>query len=121
VANPVYVRIEVEAVVALADTEDAGAAITRLNDELVRYLSPWFYDAARATLGGRYVDEDAISTFIETRPYVDELWELRLWYDPAPGAFEWFFLTSARQHRISTLPVRHRPPPAQAERDLTSD
>jgi hypothetical protein len=120
VANPVYVRIEVEAVVALADTEDAGAAITRLNDELVRYLSPWFYDAARATLEGRYVDEDAISTFIETRPYVDELWELRLWYDPAPDAFEWFFLTSARQHRISTLPVA-RPPPAQAERDLTSD
>ena len=105
VVNPVYVRIEVVAVVGFADTEDAGGAITRLNDELVRYLSPWFYDPARAALGGRYIDEDAISTFIETRPYVDELWELRLCYDPPTDGLEWFFLTSARQHAISQPPA----------------
>ncbi len=105
VVNPVYVRIEVVAVVGFADTEDAGGAITRLNDELVRYLSPWFYDAARAALGGRYIDEDAISTFIETRPYVEELWELQLCYDPPAAALDWFFLTSARQHRIWQPPA----------------
>ena len=69
VANPVYVRITVSVMVQFSGDEDTGAAITRLNDELVRYLSPWFYNAARAATQGHYVSEDEIEAFIETQAW----------------------------------------------------
>jgi hypothetical protein len=101
VVNPVYVRIQVTAVVQFVDGEDAGAAIARLNGELVRYLSPWYYDAARAALGGRYVADDEISTFIETRPYVEELLAFTACQLAPAGEPDWCFLTSAQQHQIT--------------------
>ncbi len=102
VVNPVYVRIQVTTTVQFRDEDDPGAFIDQLNQELVQYLSPWFYDVARATEGGRYVTEDDISEFIQTRPYVAAMLSLKLEYAPATKDLDWYFLTSAKQHRIST-------------------
>ena len=100
VVNPLYVRIEVNAVVQFREDSNAGAPARRLNDELVLYLSPWFYDAARAAKGGRYVSEADISEFIQTRPYVVEMISISLDYEPEREPLEWYFLTSAQQHQI---------------------
>lgn len=100
VVNPTYVRITVEATVQFSGTEDVGAAIARLNDELVRYLSPWFYDAARAAKGGRYVAKDEIEAFIEAQPMVDGLWDFDISYDRSIDDLDWYFLTSAKEHDI---------------------
>jgi hypothetical protein len=100
VVNPLYVRIEVNAVVQFREDSNAGAPVQRLNDELVLYLSPWFYDAARAAKGGRYVSEADISEFIQTRPYVAEMISISLDYEPDREPLEWYFLTSAQQHQI---------------------
>lgn len=100
VSNPVYVRITVTAVVQFSDSEDPGACIRRLNDSLVKYLSPWFYDAARAVKGGDYASEDEIVEFVLTQPYVDALVSIGFDYDPETKNIDWYFLTSAEQHCI---------------------
>ncbi len=101
VVNPVYVRITVFATVTFQTGEAAGARIGQLNSELVEYLSPWFYDAARAAQGGDYATQDAISEFIQNRPYVAALSQFNLHYDPEPKDLDWYFLTSAAVHHIT--------------------
>lgn len=100
VVNPAYVRIRVDAEVIFRDVTGGGDGIDRLNSELVEYLSPWFYDAARAASGGSYASENAITRFIQTRPYVGALIEVHFDYDPLPETLDWYFLTSAKSHSI---------------------
>jgi hypothetical protein len=107
VINPVYVRVQVEAEVAFRTGPEGGDA-DRLNGDLIAWLSPWFYDARRAALQGRYASEADVGEFIRTRPYVDGVLSLRLNYDPAPEALEWYFLTSAAAHLVN-LPVPAEP------------
>jgi hypothetical protein len=99
VVNPVYVRVRVEAEVVFRAGPEGGDA-DRLDAELVAYLSPWFYDAARAAREGRYASEADVSEFIQSRPYVESLLFLELAHEPAPEALEWYFLTSAERHLI---------------------
>jgi hypothetical protein len=103
VDNPLYVRITVEATVVFRSGQGAGDAISRLNDDLVLYLSPWFYDAERAAKGSRYWEEAEVSAFIQTRPYVDQLRKLKLSGDLASELQEadWCFVTSAQSHDIT--------------------
>ncbi|HZE68837.1 MAG TPA: baseplate J/gp47 family protein [Pyrinomonadaceae bacterium] len=101
VVNPIYVRITVNTVVLFQGSSDTGASIKRLNEELVDYLSPWFYDAARAAQGGRYISEADISEFIRTRPYVELMISINLKHEPPRQYLDWYFLTSAQQHQIS--------------------
>ncbi len=101
VVNPVYVRIEVITTVEFVSGEDTGACIDRLNDELVEYLSPWYYDASRARTEGQYASESEISEFIQTRPYVAAMFSIEFYYDPDPAGLDWYFLTSAIEHDIS--------------------
>jgi hypothetical protein len=103
VVNPVYVRITVDASVQFTRDSDPGTNIERLNTDLVDYLSPWYYDAARAARQGRYASEADISEFIQTRPYVEGLDCITFSYDPAPETLEWCFLTSAPAHRITPV------------------
>src|SRR5262249_5519194 len=85
------------------DGSDSGGGSDELNSDLVEYLSPWFYDAARAAKRGDYASEESISQFIQTRPYVDALIRLRLHYDPPRETLSWFFLTSAESHSITAV------------------
>ena len=101
--NPNYVRIGVSTFVQFRDDEDPGANIVRLNDELVKYLSPWFFDAARAERGARYASESDISEFIQTRPYVEAMDSISFRYEPEPQTLDWYFLTSAKQHSIKEV------------------
>lgn len=100
VVNPVYVRVQVEAEVAFRTGPEGGDA-GRLNGDLIAWLSPWFYDARRAALQGRYASEGDIAEFIHSLPYVEGVLSLRLHHDPAPEALEWYFLTSDTAHLIN--------------------
>lgn len=100
VVNPVYVRITVTTVIQFRDEDDPGTSIERLNQDLINYLSPWFYDAARAARGASYVSEEDISEFVQTRPYVAAMISIGFEYDPPWQSLEWYFLTSAKQHSI---------------------
>lgn len=100
VVNPNYVRIEVTATVRFRLDQDQGVCIDQLNDELVKYLSPWFYDAARAAKRGHYASQADICEFIQTRPYVDSMISIAFEYQPKPATLDWYFLTSAKKHQI---------------------
>jgi hypothetical protein len=102
VVNPNYVRIRVRAELRLRAGVDAGGALDRLDAELVRYLSPWFYDAARAARGGQYASQDDIAAFLESRPEVDSVASIAFEYDPPSSqqGTDWVFLTSAESHDL---------------------
>ncbi len=107
VVNPVYVRIKVIAAIQFRDETDTGANVKRMNDDLLGYLSPWFYDAERAARQGNYASEDDITEFIQTRPYVAAVETLRFEYSPADrSALEWYFLTSSEAHDITDATYR---------------
>ncbi len=106
VENPRYVRVKVRAEVMFREStaETGGGGADRLNSDLISYLSPWFYDAQRATLNGDYATSDAIAQFIESRPYVEALVTLQLVHDPPLASEPWYFLTSATTHDITAAP-----------------
>lgn len=107
VVNPVYVRIRVIAAIQFRDETDTGANVKRMNDDLVGYLSPWFYDAERAARQGNYASEADITEFIQTRPYVAAVLSLEFEYSPPDrSALEWYFLTSAEAHDITDAGYR---------------
>lgn len=96
VSNPAYVRITVTADVVFMD----GGTPQRLNTDLIGYLSPWYYDVARAAEGGRYVSEDAIAAFIRNRPYVAAILTISYGYSPDRADLQWYYMTSALEHHI---------------------
>ncbi|MCE9672074.1 baseplate J/gp47 family protein [Myxococcus stipitatus] len=102
VVNPIYVRVTVTARVRFRDGAQPGENLERLDRDLVEYLSPWYYDAERATRSGQYASEADISEFIQTRPYVSLLSSLELRHSPEPAALDsdWYFLTSAPHHDL---------------------
>ena len=104
VVNPIYVQIEVHAKVVFQDAAGvdsaSGGGIDGLNADLIQYLSPWFYDAERAALRGNYASRDAITQFIQSRPYVESLIDIQLTHTPHPASLSWYFLTSAPAHVI---------------------
>ncbi len=104
VTNPNYVRVEVKSEVTFYDSNDVGSYIKRLNNELIQYLSPWFYDIERASKKGDYASPADISHFIQTRNYVKEMLSINLNYLPAENIneFEHYFLTSALEHQITS-------------------
>ncbi|MCP3063928.1 baseplate J/gp47 family protein [Myxococcus sp. K38C18041901] len=100
--NPLYVRVKVDAQVRFRAGEETGASLERLDRELVEYLSPWYFDASRATRQGQYGSSADVSDFIQTRPYVEELLSLELAHTPRPESLEsdWYFLTSETRHAL---------------------
>jgi len=104
VTNPVYVRIEVIADVVFKQENDSAENIKRLNNEIIEYLSPWYFDEAREATQGNYASIDDISLFIQTRTYVNRLDSIELNYFPKINELEtdWYYLTSANQHSITT-------------------
>lgn len=102
VVNPNYVRITVDATVQFYDNEAPGSLTDRLNDDLIEFLSPWFYDATRVATHGTYASLADISEFIRTRPYVESLFDAdRIFGDG--GCRNWRFLTSAHAHQIRSI------------------
>ncbi len=78
VRNARYVPVMVRLGVRFMPGQDEGFARKRLNDDLVRYLSPWAYDeGAELMIGGR-IYASSILDFVDRRDYVDYVAELKL-------------------------------------------
>jgi hypothetical protein len=105
VVNPVYVRVTVIAQVIFGSSTDGSGGVTELNSDLILYLSPWFYDAARAASRDSYASKDSIRRFIEARDYVTAVVEISLQYDCAGDTLPCYFLTSALSHQIAVAPT----------------
>jgi hypothetical protein len=78
VRNARYVAVQVRIGVRFRAGIDAGFAQRRLNDDLIRFLSPWaFDDGAELTIGGR-IYANSIVDFIDRRDDVDFVAEIKL-------------------------------------------
>ena len=87
VQNARFVALKVRVGVRFMPGEDEGYSRQRLNDELNRFLSPWAYEeGADLVIGGR-IYASSIIDFIESRPEVDYVAELKLFTDET-GVFK---------------------------------
>jgi hypothetical protein len=88
VRNARYVAVRVHVGVRFRDGIDAGFAQRRLNDDLIRFLSPWaFDDGAELTIGGR-IYANSILDFIDRRDDVDFVADIKLFRSLDGSAFD---------------------------------
>jgi hypothetical protein len=69
--NPMYEQIIVSFKVQFYSGVDKGYHMKKLNDEIVRFLTPWAFDENADVKFGQKVYASAIINFIEERGYVD--------------------------------------------------
>lgn len=81
VKNAHYVPVRTRFAVRFLPGRDPGYYRPLLNEELNRFLSPWAYaEGSDVTIGGG-IYANAIIDFLERRPYVDYVAELKLFKD----------------------------------------
>ncbi|MCB0207855.1 MAG: baseplate J/gp47 family protein [Anaerolineae bacterium] len=122
VRNAHYVPIKVRFAVRFRPGYNEGFYKQRLNEEINRFLSPWAYeDGAEIVIGGR-IYANVIVNFIEERPYIDYVAEIKLFSSEDGGqsfnlarpstaeAGTWVetnrpdgVLVAARQHEIDMI------------------
>lgn len=132
VRNPVFEEVYVDFRVRLRDGIDESFHITKLRDEITRFLSPWaFSDADLPTFGGKFY-KSVLIDFVEERSYVDYVTDFRLHHryrdrsgsggetevtsgdsEVVVGSSAIAILVSvpARQHVISTIRPGEEPAP----------
>lgn len=119
VRNARYVPVRVRLGVRFVPGQDEGFAKRRLNEDLLRFLSPWAYDeGAELMIGGR-VYANSIIDFVDRRDYVSHVVEVKLFrgrghddFDFIPPADDYRVgterpdevLVAARQHDIDVIP-----------------
>lgn len=78
VTNPDYEEVRVNFNVFFHAGFDKGLYTTQLNDDIIKFLSPWLYDeGADLTFGGR-IHRSSILEFVEQRSYVNFVTEFQL-------------------------------------------
>jgi hypothetical protein len=121
VRNAQYVPVSVRLGVRFLPGIDERFATRQLNEDLVRFLSPWAYDeGAELTIGGK-IYATSILDFVDRRDYVDYVAELKLFRGRDDGSFELIepednndysvpterpdqVLVAAREHHIDVIP-----------------
>ncbi|MBD2700757.1 baseplate J/gp47 family protein [Spirosoma sp. BT702] len=80
VSNPTYEQILLDFKVSFRAGKDAGYFAKVLNDEIIRFLSPWAFEEGRdIPFGGRVYKSDLLA-FVEERDYVDFVTEFSMYH-----------------------------------------
>ena len=69
--NPVYEQVLVFFRVKFWEGKDKGFYTKKLNDDIVRFLTPWAFDDGHEVVFGQKIYASSIINFIEEREYVD--------------------------------------------------
>ncbi|MBE9116397.1 baseplate J/gp47 family protein [Lusitaniella coriacea LEGE 07157] len=78
VKNPRYEQIKYRLAVRFREGYEQGYSLKQLNEELVRFLSPWAYEEQSDISFGSSIHSSTVIHFIESRPYVDYVANLKL-------------------------------------------
>lgn len=78
VTGPEYEEVKVRFNVRFHSGRDKGFYTARLNDDIVRFLSPWLDDEAADLPIGGWVHRSSILKFVEERDYVDMVADFRM-------------------------------------------
>lgn len=80
VTNPQYEEIKVEFRVNFYSGYDKGYYSQKLNDEIIKFLSPWAYDEGSDIVFGGKIHASYILNFIEEREYVDYVTDFKMFH-----------------------------------------
>lgn len=116
---PDYESVFLDFSVRFHKSYDPNAYIKILNDDLVRYLSPWAYgDFSGISFGGS-IYKSVVIAFIENRPYVDYVSKVKMFHrknESDKNSADKNFITvsstrailvSVRNHAISLIDNQH--------------
>lgn len=78
VKNPSFVQLQIRLGVRLRSDGNPGYYKKLLNEELQRYLAPWAYDRSAEIILGCGINASLILNFVEKRPYVDYVANIKL-------------------------------------------
>jgi hypothetical protein len=87
VVNPAYVQVRVRVGVRFRSPDNEAFDKQRLNDDLIRFLSPWAYDEGVDIVIGRRIYANSIVAFIDQVPYVDYVAGIKLFSSADGDAF----------------------------------
>ncbi|MCP3669620.1 MAG: hypothetical protein GY814_04175 [Gammaproteobacteria bacterium] len=78
VTNPDYEEVRIDFNVFFHAGKDKGLYSTQLNDDIIKFLSPWLYDeGADLTFGGR-IHRSSILNYVEEQSYVNFVTDFQL-------------------------------------------
>jgi hypothetical protein len=78
VRNPIYVPVRLRLSVRFRPGQDPGYAKRRLNEDLLRFLSPWAFDEGAELMIGGSIYANSILDFVDRREYVDYVADIKL-------------------------------------------
>jgi len=78
VKNPRYQRVRLDFKVRFARGYEFNFYRQQLHAELIRFLSPWAFDATRPIEFGGRIFKSVLLDFVEERPYVDYVTDFRM-------------------------------------------
>ena len=94
VKNPRYQKIQLDFAVKFRSGYEFNYYSAQLNQELIRFLSPWAYEGGRTLAFGARVYKSVLLDFVEEREYVDYVTDFKMY--SYTGAFSDQDLTEAR-------------------------
>lgn len=106
VKNPDYQRIRLDFKVRFLAGYDPNYSKNLLNEELVRFLSPWAYDAGREIAFGGRVYKSVLLDFVDELGYVDYVTDFKM-YSFVEGADNTVDLNEVRASRPDAILVAH--------------
>jgi len=123
VRNARFVPVRLRLSVRFLAGQDETYAVTRLNDDLVRFLAPWAYDDAAELMIGSRIYANSVIDFVDRRDYVDYVGDIKLFRVRSNGSTEYVLppaddadgyhiaterpdevLVAARAHDIDIIP-----------------
>jgi hypothetical protein len=81
VRNPHFEEVRLAFKVRLYDGYDESFHITKLQEEITRFLSPWAFAGGGSPSFGGKVYKSVLINFVEQRPYVDYVSDFQLFHD----------------------------------------
>lgn len=73
VKAPVFEEIQVSVDVVFATGRDVGFFTRQLNEDLIRFLSPWLFDEQEDIVFGGEIHASALLNFIDEQEYIDHI------------------------------------------------
>jgi|GEM_PF-2722059 len=105
VTNPPWARITVNAELEFSAADTTAAWISKLQEDLIQWLSPWIPDAKYGPRPRDYWARQEIAEFIRKRAYVEGISRLDLEYDQDMTCGDWHYFTSALTHKLKPAPA----------------
>lgn len=80
IRNPIFEEIKIACKVKFFPQFDASLQASILQNEITQFLSPWAFDLGKDIVFGGILEKSVVINFIEERPYVDYLTEMKLYH-----------------------------------------